>query len=125
MSDNLFALYRSRVVEALALIVPDLPPEVAARVEVTPTREAAHGDMATNAALLAANGVRHDLVAFRADDDRRPANLQKRDAVRALRGAGFLPVLAVDDDASNEPGYRREHVPFLLVGRSTAAGRAT
>ncbi len=58
MSDNLFALYRTRVVEALARIVPELPAEVAARVEVTPTREAAHGDMATNAALLAAKPAR-------------------------------------------------------------------
>ncbi len=64
MSANLFALYRTRVVEALARIVPELPPEVAARVEVTPTREAAHGDMATNAALLAAKPAR-----------RRPAEL--------------------------------------------------
>ena len=58
MSDNLFASYRTRVVEALARIVPDLPADVAARVEVTPTREAAHGDMATNAALLAAKPAR-------------------------------------------------------------------
>ena len=64
MSANLFALYRTRVVEALARIVPELPPEVAARVEVTPTRDPAHGDMATNAALLAAKPAR-----------RRPAEL--------------------------------------------------
>jgi arginyl-tRNA synthetase len=58
MADNLFALTRRRVVEALSRIVPDLPSEVAARVEVTPTRDPAHGDMATNAALLAAKPAR-------------------------------------------------------------------
>ncbi len=58
MADNLFALTRRRVVEALSRIVPDLPSEIAARVEVTPTRDPAHGDMATNAALLAAKPAR-------------------------------------------------------------------
>ena len=37
---------------------PDLPGDVAARVEVTPAREPAHGDMATNAALVAAHAAR-------------------------------------------------------------------
>ena len=54
MTHNVFALMRDRVVAALAVIVPDLPPEVAARVEVTPAKDPAHGDMATNAAMVAA-----------------------------------------------------------------------
>ncbi len=58
MSDDLFARVRDAVVAALRSIVPDLPPEVAARVEVTPTREAAHGDMATNAAMVSARAAR-------------------------------------------------------------------
>ncbi len=37
---------------------PGLDPALLARVEVTPTREAAHGDMATNAALIAAKPAR-------------------------------------------------------------------
>jgi arginyl-tRNA synthetase len=41
------------VVSALLTAVPDLPPAIASRVEVTPTRDPAHGDMATNAALVA------------------------------------------------------------------------
>ena len=49
---------RARVLQALRDVVPDLPEEVAARVEVTPAREAAHGDMATNAALVAAKAAR-------------------------------------------------------------------
>jgi len=52
MSDCLFVRFRAHVLDALGQIVPDLPDDVAARVELTPTRDVAHGDMATNAALL-------------------------------------------------------------------------
>jgi arginyl-tRNA synthetase len=55
---DLFARLRETVLAALAQIVPDLPPEIAARVEVTPTRDPAHGDMATNAAMVSAKAAR-------------------------------------------------------------------
>ncbi len=58
MTDNLFAKLRAEVLAALAAVVPDLPADLTARVEVTPTREAAHGDMATNAAMVAAKAAR-------------------------------------------------------------------
>ena len=58
MSDNIFARVRSTVVAALRVVLPDLPDEVAARVEVSPAREAAHGDMATNAAMVSAKAAR-------------------------------------------------------------------
>jgi arginyl-tRNA synthetase len=58
MTHNIFADVRERVVSALRAAVPDLPDEITARVEVTPAREAAHGDMATNAALVAARAAR-------------------------------------------------------------------
>ena len=58
MTDNLFADVRAHVVAALLAAYPDLPPAVAERVEVTPARDPAHGDMATNAALVAARVVR-------------------------------------------------------------------
>ncbi|WP_342629043.1 arginine--tRNA ligase [Nguyenibacter vanlangensis] len=58
MSDSLFVRYLSHVRDALRRIVPDLPDEVAARVELTPARDPAHGDMATNAALLVARIAR-------------------------------------------------------------------
>ena len=58
MSDNLFADLRAAVLAALSSAVPDLPAEVATRVEVTPTKEEAHGDAATNAALVAAKAAR-------------------------------------------------------------------
>jgi len=58
MSADIFADMRARVLTALRDILPDLPDDIAARVEVTPPREASHGDMATNAAMLSAKFAR-------------------------------------------------------------------
>ena len=58
MNDDIFARMREAVLAALREIVPDLPEEACAKVEVTPTRDPAHGDMATNAALVAARPAR-------------------------------------------------------------------
>jgi len=58
LPENIFARVRSDVVAALRQVVPDLPDDVAARVEVAPAREAAHGDMATNAAMVSAKAAR-------------------------------------------------------------------
>jgi arginyl-tRNA synthetase len=58
MTHDLFARMREQVLTALRAIVPDLPEEIAARVEVTPTRDPAHGDMATNAAMVSAKVAR-------------------------------------------------------------------
>src|SRR5579863_5761630 len=57
MTNNLFATLRARVLTALHAVIADLPAEIAARVEVTPTREEAHGDAATNAAMVAAKAA--------------------------------------------------------------------
>jgi arginyl-tRNA synthetase len=51
---DLFATMRALVVEALTSILPDLPAEATSRVLVEPPRDAAHGDMATNAAMVVA-----------------------------------------------------------------------
>ncbi|HEY8290517.1 MAG TPA: arginine--tRNA ligase, partial [Acetobacteraceae bacterium] len=58
MTQNIYARMRQEVLAALRRVVPDLPDELAARVEVTPAREAAHGDMATNAAMVSAKAAR-------------------------------------------------------------------
>lgn len=52
--ENLFAALRGEVLTALVALAPGLAPEILARVEVTPTKDASHGDMATNAAMIAA-----------------------------------------------------------------------
>ena len=58
MTENIYARVRETVVAALRSVAPGVPEEVAARVEVTPAREVAHGDMATNAAMVSAKAVR-------------------------------------------------------------------
>jgi arginyl-tRNA synthetase len=55
---DLYTRLRETVLAALAKIVPGLPPEIAARVEVTPARDPAHGDMATNGAMVSAKAAR-------------------------------------------------------------------
>ena len=54
MTENLYGKARNWVLDDIAALLPELPEEVRAKIEVTPTRDAAHGDMATNAALVAA-----------------------------------------------------------------------
>ncbi|NGM21996.1 arginine--tRNA ligase [Roseomonas stagni] len=55
---DLFAAMRAHVVEALSALLPELPPENFARVLVEPPRDAAHGDMATNAAMVVAKAAK-------------------------------------------------------------------
>ena len=58
MTDHIHDVVRNRILQALQIAVPDLPADIASRVEVTPTRDPAHGDLATNAAMLAAKFAR-------------------------------------------------------------------
>ncbi len=67
MSDCLFQRYRAHVLDVLRRIVPDISEDLLARVELTPTRDPAHGDMATNAALIAAKPARRKPADIAAD----------------------------------------------------------
>ncbi|MBR0649475.1 arginine--tRNA ligase [Roseomonas terrae] len=58
MTENIFTLLTQEVRGLLAALLPDLPAEALARVQVEPPRDPAHGDMATNAALVAAKPAR-------------------------------------------------------------------
>ena len=58
MTQNIFTAMAEQVRAALTALYPDLPADLLARVQVEPPREAAHGDMATNAALVIAKPVR-------------------------------------------------------------------
>ncbi len=51
---DIFALFATRVADALAAQFPDLAPELLARVVVEPPRDPAHGDLSTNAAMVVA-----------------------------------------------------------------------
>ncbi|GBQ21463.1 arginyl-tRNA synthetase [Acetobacter estunensis NRIC 0472] len=111
MSDCLFQRYRTHVLDALRRIVPDMGEELLARVELTPTREAAHGDMATNAALIAAKPAR-----------RKPAE------IAAELAAALESVEGVTKAAAAGPGFVNLTLkPAVLqsVARSVlAAGEA-
>ena len=53
MTADLYDAVHARVLDALAAEVPGLDPQLALRVETTPARDPEHGDLATNAALIA------------------------------------------------------------------------
>ena len=96
---------RAHVMGALRLLVPDLPDDLAARVEVTPSREAAHGDMATNAAMVAA---RHA--------GSRPVELARKLA-DALNGAGVATATTAGPGFVNlrlDPADLRAQLPAIL-----------
>lgn len=56
--ENVYARVRTAALEAVRGIVPEVPAGVLGRVEVSPARDLAHGDMATNAAMVAAKAAR-------------------------------------------------------------------
>ena len=51
---DIFATLRARTVAILAELLPELPADSFARVQMEPPRDASHGDMATNAAMVVA-----------------------------------------------------------------------
>jgi arginyl-tRNA synthetase len=51
---DLFAAMRARTIAALREMLPELPEEAFAKVQTEPPRDAAHGDMATNGAMVVA-----------------------------------------------------------------------
>ena len=120
MTYNIFAIMREHVVAALRAAAPGLPEDVAARVEVSPTKDPTHGDMATNAAMVAARSA-----------GRKPAELAAA-MLPALRegamvagaevaGPGFINLRL-------HPAVLRAQVPVMLraglsYGDSTVGGR--
>ena len=51
---DVFALFASRVANALKVLYPDVGADQLARIVVEPPRDAAHGDLSTNAAMVVA-----------------------------------------------------------------------
>lgn len=62
---------------------------------------------------LEANRVRWDLLVMRSARDFAPSPDVKRAEVRALRDAGFTPLLALDDDPRNVEMFRHEGIPCV------------
>lgn len=118
MSENIFAQARAWVLEDLAALLPGLPAEILSRIEVTPTKDAAHGDMASNAAMVAA----------------KPAGKNPRELAAALASSlGMRPGIAKAEPAGPgflnltlEPALLLAQLPVILAageGYGQGAGR--
>ncbi len=106
MTDHLFAVVRARVLAALAAAFPGLPPDLLDRVEVTPTRDPAHGDMATNAALLAAKPARQPPARIAQTLAAALADMPEIESAEAA-GPGFVNLRL-------RPAVLRGHLPLIL-----------
>jgi arginyl-tRNA synthetase len=106
MSSDVYAQMRDTVLAALRAVAAALPDDTAVRVEVTPTRDPSHGDMATNAALVAAKPARQPpakLAAAIVEYLRQaPGVLQA-----SVAGPGFV-------NLSLDPAVFRAQVPTIL-----------
>jgi arginyl-tRNA synthetase len=86
---NLTANLRDQIAAILAELVPGLDAALLARVELTPTRDPAHGDLATNAALLAAKPARRAPAAIAAELAARLAECPEIESAEPA-GPGFV-----------------------------------
>jgi arginyl-tRNA synthetase len=106
VTDNVFSDMQRHVAQALLAALPDLPADVLARLEVTPARDPAHGDMATNAALVAAKAAGRkpaDIAAMLL-----PALTAHPDvASAAVAGPGFVNIML-------KPAALHAVVPVIL-----------
>ena len=115
---DIFADVRARVVIALRGVIPDLPDDVAARVEVTPTRDPAHGDMATNAAMVAAKPTRQPpakLAAALAEALRGQPDI----AEAAPAGPGFDITMLEQPTAANPLGVKGSGQAGAMIAPQT------
>jgi len=104
---DIYATIRESVLAVLHAAVPGLPDDATARVEVTPTRDPAHGDMATNAAMVCAKAARQPpakLAAAIAETLRADARIV--DATPA--GPGFVNLRL-------DPAVFRAVIPTILT----------
>jgi arginyl-tRNA synthetase len=116
MTDNIFTTLRSHVLTALAELVPDLPQALVDRVEVSPTRDPTHGDMATNAALIAAKPARKAPAVLAAGLAARLSAIPEV-ALAAPAGPGFVNITLA-------PATWRAVLPVILRA-SSAYGDST
>jgi len=107
MTENLFATVRSWVLDDILAFLPNLPEDARSKIEVTPAREAAHGDMASNAALVAAKPAG---LAPREIAGRLAESLAKRPEVARAEpaGPGFVNVTLA-------PRFLLAQIPVILA----------
>ncbi len=115
MNSDLFAQIRARVGAALAAsaeaVPADILADILARIEVSPPRDAAHGDMASNAAMVAAKAVGQSPRAL-AEALARHLAAAPEIALAEVAGPGFLNIRL-------HPAALRAIIPAIL-----AAGEA-
>ncbi|MBY0335154.1 MAG: arginine--tRNA ligase [Acetobacteraceae bacterium] len=114
---DIFAHLRARCVEALAALLPDLPAESFARVTVEPPRDASHGDMATNAAMVVAKAAKLPPPKLAADLAARLRALPEVQEA-APAGPGFVNIRLKDEFV------RAQLATILRAGEAYGTGAA-
>ena len=113
MAQDIYASMRDTVVRALRGVVPDLPDDIAHASRSSPTRDPSHGDMATNAALVAAKAARQP-----------PAKLAAAIVERLQQAAGVARASAAGPGFVNlslDAAVLRSLLPDILrIGTRTA-----
>jgi arginyl-tRNA synthetase len=95
-AQDLFATLRARTIALLREMMPNLAEEHFARVQMEPPRDSAHGDMATNAALVVAKSGRQPPQLLAAELTKRLAALPEVAAATAA-GPGFVNLRLHED----------------------------
>jgi arginyl-tRNA synthetase len=116
---NIFSTFRDVVREAVTRLAPDAPERLVNAIGVEPPRDPAHGDIATNAAMVLAKATRQNPRAF---GERLAVELAAHpDVARAeVAGPGFVNITL-------EPGFLRARLRDILhagtdYGSSTIGG---
>jgi arginyl-tRNA synthetase len=117
MTTDIFAAMRAHAVAALRDLLPDLPDDAFAKVQTEPTRDPAHGDMATNGAMVVAKAAKQPPQKIAAQLAERLAALPDV-AEAAPAGPGFVNIRLRED-------FLRAQVPAVLgAGESYGDGTA-
>ena len=111
MTQDIFATLRDEVLACLRRLLPELPAESFAKVNVEPPRDPAHGDMSTNAAMVVAKPAKLVPAKLAAELSAALAALPMVDSAEPA-GPGFVNLRLKED-------FLRAQVPVVL-----AAGEA-
>jgi arginyl-tRNA synthetase len=93
---DLWEEVRRRIIEELGLMLPGLPEATRARIEISPPRNPAHGDLATNAALIVASEAKRPPRALAAELAERLARHPELIAAAEAAGPGFVNLRLAD-----------------------------
>ncbi len=104
---NIFATFRDVVRDAVTRLAPDAPAALVAAIGVEPPRDASHGDIATNAAMVLAKALKQNPRAF---GERLAAELAAHaDVARAeVAGPGFVNIVL-------KPEFMRARLADILA----------